>query len=169
MPFGVSYVGADLAGNDRADVVLAPDGGLPVQDDSFDAVLSSQVLEHVEDPDLYLRECMRVLKPGGTLILSTHGMMYYHRDPEDYWRWTTAGLNRILTGHGFEVCEMRGVLGMAPAALQIFQDGTIWKLPRSLKKLYAVVMQEAIRTLDRMYEEPTRLENALTIGVRCRA
>lgn len=166
MPPGVEYVGADLEGNERADVFLRPDGGLPLPDDSFDAVLSSQVLEHVEEPALYLSECARVLRPGGTLVLSTHGIMYYHRDPEDYWRWTHPGLVKVVEAHGFAVVESRGVLGLAATALQIFQDATMWKVPRPFKTAYAVAMQGAIGFIDRRYEEPLRLDNCLTIALR---
>lgn len=163
---GMTYVGADLRGNVEADVQLREDGTVPLSDGQFDLVLSTQVLEHVEDPVGYLDECHRLLKPGGSLVLSTHGVMYYHRDPEDYWRWTSAGLRKILTERGFEVMEMRGVLGLAAAAVQIFQDATYWKVPRRLKPPYALAMQTVITLLDRRYSEPLRVENSLTIAVR---
>jgi SAM-dependent methyltransferase len=44
---------------------------LPLEDESFDLVLCSQVIEHLLDPDAGLRELARVLRPGGTLILTT--------------------------------------------------------------------------------------------------
>jgi len=44
---------------------------LPFRDGSFDLVLSHAVIEHVPDAPLYLRECARVLKPGGHIYLST--------------------------------------------------------------------------------------------------
>ncbi len=44
---------------------------LPFPDRAFDMVLSHAVIEHVADADRYLRECMRVLRPGGHMYLST--------------------------------------------------------------------------------------------------
>jgi SAM-dependent methyltransferase len=166
LPNGTVYVGADLPGNPVADVEIGPDGSVPLPNGSCDLVLSTQVLEHVEDPVSYVDECRRLLRPGGTLVLSTHGIMYYHRDPEDYWRWTRPGLAKVIAERGFRVEEVRGVLALAPAALQIFQDGTIWKVPRRLQPVYAFMLQSIIAFADRRYEESTRVDNCLTIGLR---
>ena len=168
LPDEVAYVGADLVGNDRADVTLRGDGTVPLPDASFDLVMSTQVLEHVEDTPAYLAECHRLLRPDGTLVLSTHGVMYYHRDPEDYWRWTKPGLTKVLEEAGFEVLEARGVLALAAAAIQIFQDATMWKVPRRLQRPYALVNQVAMRVIDGRYEEVTRVDNCLTLAVRAR-
>src|SRR6266850_6170226 len=64
------YVGADLPGNPQADLNIGPAGELPCAEGSFDCVLSSQVLEHVVDPHQYLKEAFRVLRDGGSLVLS---------------------------------------------------------------------------------------------------
>ena len=168
LPDGVQYVGADLPGNAAADVEIAEDGRLPLPDESFDLVLSTQVLEHVDDPDVYLKECERVLRAGGWFILSTHGMMYYHQDPEDYWRWTRAGLEKLIANHGFEVVTNRGVLGLAAAALQILQDGCYWYLPRVMRRPFAAVMQVLIVLADRFYPRANRVDNCLTIAVLAR-
>jgi 2-polyprenyl-3-methyl-5-hydroxy-6-metoxy-1,4-benzoquinol methylase len=50
---------------------IAPDQPLPFEAGSFQTVLSFQVIEHVSDPDAYLREIARVLEPGGTLVMAT--------------------------------------------------------------------------------------------------
>lgn len=162
----VRYEGADLPGNPVADIEINEDGTLPVQSASFDLVLSTQVLEHVEDPTTYLAECFRVLKPGGTLVLTTHGLMYYHRDPEDYWRWTPASLPLVVRKAGFEVAELRGLLGLAAAALQIFQDATYWYMPRFLRRPYAWLMQRLVTFADSRYTDELRLENSWTIAIR---
>ncbi len=50
---------------------LADGMALPFRDGTFDLVLSHAVIEHVADAPLYLRECARVLAPGGHVYLST--------------------------------------------------------------------------------------------------
>jgi SAM-dependent methyltransferase len=71
----VEYVAADLAGNPHATLELNVDGTVPAPDDSFDAVMSTQVLEHVTDPALYLAESFRVLRPGGRLLLCVDSLV----------------------------------------------------------------------------------------------
>ncbi|MEN8656000.1 class I SAM-dependent methyltransferase [Streptomyces sp. 21So2-11] len=56
------------------------DGGLPFADGSADAVLFSEVIEHLVDPDSALDEIRRVLTPGGHLMLSTPNLAaWYNR------------------------------------------------------------------------------------------
>lgn len=73
-------------------------------DASFDTILCLEVLEYVANPVAALREFRRVLRPGGTLVLS---VPFLHRqDTEgDLWRPTAAGLERWLAGAGFSVSE----------------------------------------------------------------
>ena len=166
LPTGVAYVGADLPGNPDADVQLRPDGTVPRGDATVDLVLSTQVLEHVRDPSLYLAECARLVRPGGSLVLSTHGSMYYHPDPDDYWRWTMAGLVLLVEQHGLHVVQRRGVLGLRAAAVQVFQDATVWSVPRLLRRMYTLVLQALVGALDRGLTPQSREDNGLVIAVR---
>jgi ubiquinone/menaquinone biosynthesis C-methylase UbiE len=68
---------------------------LPYKDESFDAVLCNQVLEHVKNPWVCVKEFHRVLKGGGILILSSPFIYQEHNHPVDNWRFTISGL-RIL-------------------------------------------------------------------------
>ena len=89
------YVGVDLVQTGYADLV-GPIEQLPVEDASFDVVLCIQVLEHVDDPVRAIRELHRVTRPGGRVLLSTHGTQGYHPVPNDHWRWTHTGLERLF-------------------------------------------------------------------------
>jgi SAM-dependent methyltransferase len=93
------YVGVDVAESPSADVVGFVES-LPIDDDSFDIVLCTQVLEHVDDPAAAVREMHRVTKPGGRVLASTHGVMVFHPNPNDYWRWTHTGLRRLFELNG---------------------------------------------------------------------
>ena len=165
---GVRYVGADIAGNERADVELTPAGGLPLADGSADAVISTQVLEHVTDPGHYLAECARVLRPRGQLLLSTHGMMLYHPDPDDYWRWTRSGLEKIITDAGFEVVRVDPIVGLAASALQFLQDAVYGWLPHPLQHALAFVMQPLVAAADRFEPQSVREHNALVYALVAR-
>lgn len=89
------YVGVDVVDNPAADL-KGPVEALPVADGSFDLVLCNQVLEHCDDPAQAVRELRRVTAPGGRVLASTHGVQVYHPSPNDLWRWTHAGLEKLF-------------------------------------------------------------------------
>ncbi|HUH15529.1 MAG TPA: class I SAM-dependent methyltransferase, partial [Gaiellaceae bacterium] len=93
------YVGVDAVANPAADVV-APVEELPLPDGAFDIVLCNQVLEHADDPARAVSELRRVLAPGGRVLASTHGVQVYHPSPDDLWRWTHTGLERLFAANG---------------------------------------------------------------------
>jgi SAM-dependent methyltransferase len=94
-PFAEEYVGLDVVENPQADINGAVED-LPVPDGSFDLVLCTQVLEHCDDPAKAVAELRRVCAPGGRVLASTHGVYPYHPAPNDLWRWTHAGLERLF-------------------------------------------------------------------------
>jgi SAM-dependent methyltransferase len=154
------YIGVDLAGNLDADIALSTEGKIALPNDSADVVLSTQVLEHVEDPDKYLRECYRILKNDGLLILSTHGYWIYHPIPTDYWRWTSSGLQKIVEKTGFKVDRVIGVMGVLPTAVQIIQDIIITKIWLLARPFFAFLMQTIISLLDKLHTEKSKRRDA---------
>jgi SAM-dependent methyltransferase len=99
-PYDALFAGADVTafdvpGNARADLHGSIEA-VPAADASFDVVVCLQVLEHVPDPPAAIRELRRVVKPGGRVLLSTHGVYPFHPNPDDLWRWTHTGLERLL-------------------------------------------------------------------------
>ncbi len=93
------YKKADLPGIPGIHYVISSPDTIP--GNAFDLVLSTQVLEHVRHPEEYLSLALRVLKPGGKLVLTTHGMFEEHACPEDYYRWTALGLETLAQKCGF--------------------------------------------------------------------
>ncbi|MBA3301202.1 MAG: class I SAM-dependent methyltransferase [Thermoleophilaceae bacterium] len=164
-PAGVEYLAADLPGNQQANTVIAPDGSVAVPDGSVDCVISTQVLEHVADPELYLSECFRVLRPGGRMLLSTHGIMVYHPDPVDLWRWTGEGLRHAVEVAGLRVDRFEGIMGLGATGLQLFQDAVLWRLRPRLQPPASLVLQGLVSLAERLDDRDTRRLNALVFAL----
>jgi SAM-dependent methyltransferase len=117
-----SYVSADVNPGPQVDRVLRTDGTTEESEESFDLIFSTQVLEHVRDPRLYLRECHRILRSGGQLLLTTHGMIEEHGAPWDFHRWTATGLQQLVESSGFRVIESAKVTTEIRAAIQLMHQ-----------------------------------------------
>lgn len=101
------YVGCDIVPSDQnvADL-LCDSTNIALADNSFDTVLSTQVIEHVEEPQKLCDEAFRLLKSGGHFILS--GPMYWHlhEEPFDFYRFTIYGFRYMLERSGFDIIEI---------------------------------------------------------------
>lgn len=107
VPAGVRYVGLDTAdarerfGYDVPDTMYFTGDRWPVGDGEADVVLAAEVLEHVGDPALFLAEASRVLKPGGTLVVTVPFAARWHFIPFDYRRYTPSELDILLSAACF--------------------------------------------------------------------
>lgn len=108
-----AHIGIDVArravqrpGLEGPDVV-GDVGSLPFADESFDSVLCTQVLEHLPNPGQVMNEFHRVLRPGGTLIVTTPQTWGLHAEPHDYYRYTRCGLAHLARSAGFEVVRLQ--------------------------------------------------------------
>jgi SAM-dependent methyltransferase len=108
LPERVHYSGLDIANaaefgmaEAMRDVTYYDGRAMPFGDGAFDAVLCIEVMEHARDPELLVSEMFRVLKPGGTLLLTVPWSARLHHLPHDYHRFTRTRLRELLSGHGF--------------------------------------------------------------------
>jgi SAM-dependent methyltransferase len=124
------YLGIDLPGNINADVLVdLKSNRCDLENNSCDIVLSIQVLSNTTNPKKYLKECFRILKPKGKLLLSTHGHWPYNPDPFDYGRWTSMGLKLEIENAGFKIIELKGMMGLLSTSIQILQDAVLISVP----------------------------------------
>jgi SAM-dependent methyltransferase len=100
------YRRADVLDSPGLDYRIGPTGQITEKDESFDLVLSTQVLEHVEHVAEYLSESFRLLKQGGSLLLTTHGTWEEHGVPFDFQRWTEEGMRRDLRAAGYRQIDI---------------------------------------------------------------
>jgi SAM-dependent methyltransferase len=155
-PLVGKYLGIDLEMNPKAEHHIGFDSKTTLPDNYADIVLSNQVLEHVDTPSGYLQEALRILKPGGSMLISTHGYWFYHPTPNDYWRWTSAGLRKTIEAEGFRISSFHGILGLPASGLQLFQDGIYLKLPKFLKPVFALMMQTLIILFNKISSQEQR-------------
>jgi len=79
---------------------------IPFPPTHFDCLLSTEVLEHVANIELTLKEWHRVLKPKGRLLLTVPFFFPEHEMPHDYRRYTAIGIETVLMEHGFHCREV---------------------------------------------------------------
>lgn len=90
-----NYLMQDIKQNDQGTIDFVcdiVDGGHIIPSESVDAIITTQVLEHIRDPQKVFHEFERILKPGGKVFLTTHMAFEEHMKPHDYFRFTRYGL-----------------------------------------------------------------------------
>jgi SAM-dependent methyltransferase len=106
----------DLVDTPTVDIACNAEN-MPVEDCSYDLVLCTQVLEHCENPQVIVNECYRVLKPGGTLIVTVPSIYPVHGYPADNWRFMPDGLKHLL--RKFAEVEVLGELDFAESLASV--------------------------------------------------
>jgi hypothetical protein len=125
----------DIFGYEEVDMV-ADCTQLPFADNSIDCVVSNAVLEHVTNPEAFVKEAYRVLKPGGTIITGVPFMQGFHASPNDYYRWTDKGLDYMHASHGFTKESIVAQSGPTSGFLWILQEWLSIALSFNINALY---------------------------------
>jgi len=103
----VRYIGIDTSdakshfGFNVPGVIYYSGKKWPLAGKTADCILCTETLEHVLEPAIFLKEAFRCLKPGGRLLLTVPFSARWHFVSHDYWRYTPAGLDKLLKEAGF--------------------------------------------------------------------
>jgi SAM-dependent methyltransferase len=140
----------------------------PIDDDEFDVVLMTEVLEHLENPSKVLQEVYRVVKKSGGLIATMPFLYPIHADPYDYQRWTPEKIKIELEKVGFtveKILPMGGVFSVIYDLIYV-SLGAASKNERSLRnrivvKFFMPIIARLFMKLDIHYNYKS---NKITTG-----
>mgnify|MGYP001594880018 CR=1 FL=1 len=118
------YVKLDINFVNKPNIIGSVEN-IPAESESFDSIISTQVLEHVKNPRKTIEEFYRVLKPGGYCLITVPQMNEIHEEPDDYFRFTKYGLEEIFKNSDFKI-------------ILIDQRGGFWATNAQIKTRYII-------------------------------
>ncbi|MDY7035067.1 MAG: methyltransferase domain-containing protein [Thermodesulfobacteriota bacterium] len=97
-PLYEDYIGVDMVYGRNVDIIAKSDN-LPFMPNHFDNVVCLEMLEHDDSFWISIPEMIRVLKPGGKLVVTARGIHFHkHNYPYDYWRFTRESFELLFRG-----------------------------------------------------------------------
>ena len=155
---GCEYIGVDIDGGFYGDDMVDLAGSaysVPITDNTADAVLSVQVIEHLERPREALNEAYRILKSNGVMFISFPFLYPIHAPPYDYMRYTHFFFIRAAEEVGFEILEQQEMSGYwyvtgmnVGLYLQAFDRGLLQRI--GIIRLFIATAQWVCRGLHRL-------------------
>ena len=135
----VEHIGIDVYPGSQVDIVVKPGESWPLETSSFDAVLCTQVLEHVANLNEALSEIHRVLKPNGILVVTIPFIYNQHGEPDDYRRFSLYGIRQLFE-KDYKIIESKFQGGVGSAIGVLFlnwleMNMNLYQFTRILKAL----------------------------------
>jgi len=156
----------------KAHVGDLPQCGLPA--DSFDAIVMSQAIEHLYDPKATLRECLRILKPGGLLVMTTpnahsigateFGASWRGWEaPRHLHLFTVESLRNLTQQSGFEIAEATTYSAGSAVVYRVSREIQLSRVASWLDQLAALVWsyRKELHEFRAQVHEPLTGQNVL--------
>lgn len=108
------YIGIDWSGSfheTTVDIVSDLNKKIELEDEYADTIVALNVLEHLNEPQQFLNESFRLLKPNSAIILHIPFQWWIHEAPHDYFRYTPYGLTYLLEKAGFQDIHIQPTSG----------------------------------------------------------
>jgi len=103
-------LGVDIRPSECTDVILDLNDSLKFATNSIDNIVAGEVIEHLKHPYAFLLECLKILKPGGRLIITTPSaeglqLLLGRESPWHYYIWTLRNFYLLAEEVGFKVIK----------------------------------------------------------------
>lgn len=171
-----SYIGLDFENSLDPEYALGkPDlfwegDVIPIEDNSVNTILATELFEHCPDPEKVMKEMIRVIKPGGILFYTVPFLWNLHLVPYDEYRYTPFSLKRHLTNAGFKEIEMKALGGVDASLAQMMG---IWYQSRPshhsykkyLGKLFISIMRRLITADAKVDKTELFKEGSMITGI----
>ena len=152
------------------DPITSPDylcdaNKIPTENEYFDFVIISELLEHMQDPESVIIEAFRVLKKNGKCLITMPFLYRIHSDPYDYQRWTDFKIASVCKKIGFNILVLKPMGGV----FSVIHDFWLFSVTRNKKKNLISLINKILfrlfspflRLLDNRFRY---LENNITTG-----
>lgn len=97
--------------NIHLDNIADLNSNIPIENDSIDTVILTDVLEHINKPNFLMKEISRVMRKGGKLILGVPFMYWLHEEPFDYHRYTSYQLTNLCEINSLSILTLEEIGG----------------------------------------------------------
>lgn len=150
------YIGLDIESALVYDAQVKPDytwngEKMPFENDSFECAFGTEVLEHCPEPEIVLKEVLRVLQPDGVFFFTVPFLWNLHEVPHDEYRYTPFSLERHLRNSGFKEIEIKATGGWHASMAQMLG---LWvrRSPMGARKrnVLSLVLKPIIKFLIKM-------------------
>jgi SAM-dependent methyltransferase len=155
-----TYVGLDLRDGQYArfgPFDLVWDGlHIPLEDNSIDCAIATEIFEQCQDPEIVMRETKRVLKAGGILFFTVPFLWPIHDPPMDQYRFTPYALERQLRNSGFADIKLEMFGGWDASLAQMI---ALWVCRRPMRswcrRILSIIALPLVQLLGRLDRPPT--------------
>ena len=142
------YIGVDIE-NPAYQANVKPDifwngEAIPLDDDSVDTVMATELFEHIPDLKSILEEIKRVLRPGGICFFTSPFLWPLHDVPYDECRYTPYRLNRLFENAGFKEIHLKPLGGWNASFAQMIG---LWFKRSNASKAYKESLLEPLLSI----------------------
>ncbi len=142
------YIGVDIEEGNGVDVVCrAEDVRKLYGDESFDIVVSTEMIEHVRDWRMIISNLKNICRPNGIMLITTRSLGYrYHGWPYDFWRYEASDMERIFSD--CQIIKIEQDMDEPGIFLKAIKPANFMENDLAEVELYSVVTETRVKSID---------------------